>query len=92
MTSISTMHLDDTGEWHHSAPVEVEQKDSPLWHHTAGLQYTSTGYGRRIPTRTMVRYLGKWRRVYCCIYSNSGTCYIGEFVPRNGSPALIVSD
>lgn len=34
------------------------------------------GYGRKLPTRHMVRYENRWRRVYCCIYSNAGTCYI----------------
>jgi hypothetical protein len=58
--------------------TECEAKDSPLWHHTQGLSYTASGYGRRIPTRQMVKFAGKWRRVYCCIYSNAGTCYIGK--------------
>jgi len=37
-----------------------------------------TGYGRKIPTRHMVQLPGSdvWRRVYCCIFSNSGTCYV----------------
>ena len=48
----------------------------PFWWHTAGLQYTSSGYGSRIPTRTMVKHKGRWRRVYHCIWSNSGTSYI----------------
>lgn len=37
---------------------------------------TQTGYGKAIPTRYMVRFNGKWRRVYCAIFSNSGTLYI----------------
>lgn len=40
-----------------------------------------TGYGRKIPTRFMaiIPDLGKrYRRVYCCIYSNSGTCYVPD--------------
>jgi len=58
--------------------VEVESKESPLWWQEKGLSYTATGYGKRIPTRYMVCYNGKWRRVYCAIYSNIGTCYIGN--------------
>jgi len=61
-------------------------KLSPLWWHDRGLSYTASGYGKRIPTRHMVRHAGKWRRVYCCIYSNIGTCYIGKL-----SDGLIVS-
>ena len=41
-----------------------------------GLSYTSTGYGRKIPTQYKVLHENKWKRVYCCIYSNSGTFYI----------------
>jgi hypothetical protein len=42
-----------------------------------GLSYTATGYGSKIPTRYMVRTINqKWRRVYCAIFSNIGTCYV----------------
>ena len=58
--------------------IDVESKDSPLPWQNAGLAYTATGYGKRIPTRHMVKFNGRWRRVYCCIYSNIGTCYIGN--------------
>jgi hypothetical protein len=35
------------------------------------------GYGRKIPTRWEVQLDGerRWRRVYCVIYSNSGSLY-----------------
>lgn len=58
--------------------VAVESKESPMRHHKLGLSFTASGYGKRIPTTKMVKWEGKWRRVYCCIYSNSGTCYIGK--------------
>lgn len=58
--------------------IEVECKESLLPHHVAGLSFTSTCYGSRIPTRHMVKFNGKWRRVYCRIFSNSGTLYIGK--------------
>lgn len=67
--------------------IPLDSKDSPLWWQEKGLMFTSTGYGKRIPTRNMVRYNGKWRRVYCCIYSNAGTCYIGKL-----SDGLIIRD
>ncbi len=58
--------------------ADLESKDAPLWWHERGLSYTASGYGRKIPTRTMVKLPGspRWRRVYCCIYSNIGTCYV----------------
>jgi len=35
------------------------------------------GYGRKIPTRYQVLLKDKrWRRVYVCCFSNSGTAYI----------------
>ena len=57
---------------------DLESKDKYLWWQLKGLSYTSTGYGRKIPTTKMVRLPGskQWRRVYCCIFSNSGTCYV----------------
>lgn len=55
---------------------QVKAKHAPLPHHLAGLQYTATGYGSAIPTEYMVMFNGRWRRVYCCIYSNSGTLYL----------------
>lgn len=53
-------------------------KHAPLYCHAHGLMQTATGYGKRIATATMINYRGKWRRVYCAIYSNIGTCYIGK--------------
>lgn len=57
---------------------DLEHEDAPLWWHNQGLSYTASGYGRKIPTRTRVRLPNsrRWRRVYCCIYSNIGTCYV----------------
>jgi hypothetical protein len=55
---------------------EVETRDQPLPHHTHGLQYTRSGYGSKIPTATMVKHNGRWRRIYVCIFSNIGTSYI----------------
>ena len=55
---------------------EVPARDAPLPHHRAGLTWTASGYGSRIPSRTMVRFNGRWRRVYVRIYSNNGTAYI----------------
>lgn len=67
MSIIKSLYLD-----------ELESKDAPLWWHTQGLSYTASGYGRKIPTPTMVKLPGspRWRRVYCCIFSNAGTCYV----------------
>ena len=50
--------------------------ESPLAWQKKGLSYTSTGYGKRIPTRYKVRHDGRLYRVYCCQFSNAGTLYI----------------
>lgn len=57
---------------------DLETKTSLLWWQKMGLSYTATGYGSKIPTSKMVRLPGchRWRRVYCTIYSNVGTCWI----------------
>ena len=41
-----------------------------------GLQFTASGYGKKIPTNKKARIGKKWYRIYCCIFSNCGTCYI----------------
>lgn len=53
-----------------------EVKVNELEWQKRGLMYTSTGYGGKIPTRYMVKHEGRWKRVYCAVYSNVGTCYI----------------
>jgi hypothetical protein len=53
--------------------VPVKRVDAPRSGNTA------SGYGKRLPTQYMVELDGRWRRVYCCLYSNNGTCYIGKF-------------
>ena len=59
---------------------EVEKKIQLLPWQVANRQYTRTGYGRKIPTIHMVKLPGspRWRRVYCCIFSNAGTCYVED--------------
>lgn len=56
--------------------VAVENKVAPMEHHKRGLQWTTSGYGSKIPTERMVKYEGRWRRVYCAQYSNVGTFYV----------------
>ena len=34
------------------------------------------GYGRKIPTGRWLKVRNRWRRVYVCIFSNSGTAYV----------------
>lgn len=58
--------------------VSAEVIEKPLDWQKRGLMFSATGYGKRIPTRYMVRHNGKLRRVYCCQFSNVGTLYIGK--------------
>jgi hypothetical protein len=57
---------------------DLESKTKLLEWQERGLSYTASGYGGKIPTSKMVRLPGdfRWRRVYCMIYSNIGTCYV----------------
>lgn len=57
---------------------EVDVMVDPLRWHKQGLSFTASGYGARIPTHYKIKVDGRWRRVYCCIYSNSGTLFIGK--------------
>ena len=70
-----------------SSLPEADKMDKPLWWQTQGLSFTASGYGRRIPTSRMIRLGGRWRRVYCCIFSNSGTCYVEQ-----GRDWIVVTD
>ena len=54
----------------------LESKIKELWWMKRNLQYTATGYGKKIPTQYMVKHNNKWKRVYCSIFSNNGTYYI----------------
>ena len=49
---------------------------APLWWQEQGLQYTASGYGSKIPTQYKAFVNGKFRRVYCRIFSNIGTCFV----------------
>lgn len=40
------------------------------------LQRTATGYGRKLPSRFMVHYAGRWHRVYAMCFGNVATHYI----------------
>ena len=53
-----------------------EIKHEPLPHHKAGLQYTQSGYGSKIPSEYKTKVGNRWYRIYYMIYSNSGTPYI----------------
>ena len=44
--------------------------DTPIYGRTA------SGYGRKIPTRYMLHYAGRWRRVYVMQYGNAGAAYV----------------
>ena len=55
-----------------AASTRVEHKHVPA----PRSGQTRSGYGAAIPNPTMVRYLGRWRRVYTTIYSNAGTSWV----------------
>ena len=59
-----------------SIDTDKDLIDAPLWYHNRGLMQTASGYGRKLNTGKKYRYNNKLYRVYCCIFSNCGTCYI----------------
>lgn len=59
--------------------IEIKENmivDIPLWWQKKGLSYNRSGYGKKIPTSKMLRINNRFYRIYCCIFSNCGTCYI----------------
>ena len=66
--------------WATVAGTLYEAKSAPLWWQNANLSQTASGYGKRLTTRWMVQYNGKWRRIYACQYSNAGTLFIGPSI------------
>ena len=72
----TTADLDKSGQFVRLAVWQRDYSSKPLRHHLAGLSYTASGYGRKIPTAQCIMFNGKLRRVYCACFSNSGTCYI----------------
>jgi hypothetical protein len=56
--------------------MELTFIEKMLWWQKRNLSYTKSGFGKKIPTQHMARYENRLYRVYCCIYSNSGTLYI----------------
>ncbi len=78
MDNLFLQNVRPNGSIDHMSPIELETKIKPLWWQERGLSFTASGYGERVPTSYMVNYHNKWRRVYCAIYSNIGTCYIGK--------------
>ena len=63
-------YLDDLSR----TPLKL--KEDPLPWQKRGLRETMSGYGKKLTTSRKVFFEGRWYRVYCCIYSNAGSCYI----------------
>jgi len=55
---------------------ETDLLDHPLYCHRHNLMQTATGYGSKLATQYKVKHNNRLKRVYCRIYSNSGTLYI----------------
>lgn len=62
--------------WTAKNGVQFEAREKLLPWQARGLMYTASGYGKKIPTSKQLFILGRWRRVYCDIFSNSGVCYV----------------
>lgn len=76
------LHFGKDNEPRLTAHVEVRETEAPR-HRSA------TGYGPRIPTPYMVKWEGRWRRVYVAQFGNAGSAYIG---PRGNWLATVSID
>lgn len=63
---------DESFDCYQTTSVPVKTTDRP-WKGR-----TQSGYGRALPTDYMVLWNGRWQRVKCICFSNSGTLYIGR--------------
>lgn len=62
--------------WTAKSGMVFPARDKLLPWQEQGLMYTRTGYGKKIPTTRQLLVLGRWRRMYCDIFSNSGVYYV----------------
>lgn len=49
--------------------------DDPLDWQKRGLQQTASGYGRKLVMREKISFNGKFYRLYCTCFSNSGSVW-----------------
>ena len=68
MTSNAYLQFGKWGGPYQTISVEHKQTVTPR-------NNSASGYGSKIPTSYMIKWENRWRRVYCTIYSNIGTCY-----------------
>ena len=62
--------------WNMKCGLTFPTRENLLPWQARGLMYTASGYGKKIPTTKQLYILGRWRRVYCDVFSNSGVCYV----------------
>lgn len=69
---MSFFKTDSNGDFIRLQAIETMDKNAPRSGQTA------SGYGDKIPTSYLARTEtgGVFRRVYCRIFSNIGTCYV----------------
>jgi len=66
------LHFGTGSEPRQTVSVPVREADAPRSGQTV------YGYGSKMPTPYMVKWEGRWRRVYVARYGNAGTAYIGK--------------
>jgi len=74
---INSYQHDGMTKTYRSISVDTEDFiEAPMWYHKRGLSQTANGYGKKLNTGKKLMFNGKAYRVYCSIFSNTGTCYI----------------
>lgn len=89
MTLSAYLQHGKAGGPYRTESVQIEER--PMPHHDAGLSYTASGYGARIPTPYMVKWLGRWRRVYAACFSNVASYYIRTSADSDNGGRIFVS-
>jgi hypothetical protein len=76
MTTIETIAEKKGAYWTLKSGMSFPTREKLLRWQARGLMYTRSGYGKKIPTTKQLFILGRWRRMYCSIFSNSGVCFV----------------
>jgi len=76
MKLFTTSDIDTKGSFPRISCDREDLKYDPVWYHKRGLMQTSSGYNRKLSTEWKLSLNNRLYRVYCCIFSNSGTRYI----------------
>ena len=76
MKQFTLSDIDNSSQFPRIWCVPDDLVEKPLWWHKQGIMQIKHGYGRKLTSSKMIHFNGRLRRIYHCIYGNSGSAYI----------------